>query len=106
LIDAIPPIKRPSGGCRKRPDKAFADRAYDAEEKTWVPLRRRGSRPFIAKRNMEHEHLPRRLQPRAKEAFYNICMAGAREAAHTTFALLLEAYGPKHPMVRERMAQS
>jgi hypothetical protein len=54
----------------------------------------------------EHEHLPRRLQPRAKEAFYNTCMAGAREAAHTTFTLLLEAYGPKHPMVRERVAQS
>ena len=42
LIDAIPPIKRPGGGRRKRPDAAFADRAYDAEEKIRVPLRERG----------------------------------------------------------------
>ena len=54
LIDAIPPIKRPGGGRRKRPDAAFADRAYDAEEKIRVPLRQRGIKPFIAKRNTEH----------------------------------------------------
>jgi len=54
LIDAIPPIKRPGGGRRKRPDAAFADRAYDAEEKIRVPLRQRGIRPYIAKRNTEH----------------------------------------------------
>jgi hypothetical protein len=54
LIDAIPPIKRPNGGRRKRPDRAFADRAYDAEAKIRQPLRRRGIEPFIAKRNTEH----------------------------------------------------
>jgi transposase len=54
LIDAIPPIKRPGGGRRKRPDAAYADRAYDAEEKIRIPLRERGIRPFIAKRNTEH----------------------------------------------------
>jgi len=54
LIDAIPPIKRPGGGRRKRPDKAYADRAYDAEEQIRVPLRRRGIEPVIAKRNTEH----------------------------------------------------
>jgi transposase len=54
LIDAIPPIKRPGGGRRKRPDAAFADRAYDAEEKIRGPLRERGIQPFIAKRNTEH----------------------------------------------------
>ena len=54
LIDAIPPIKRPGGGRRKRPDKAYADRAYDAEEKIRVPLRQRGITPFVAKRNTEH----------------------------------------------------
>jgi transposase len=54
LIDAIPSIKRPGGGRRKRPDAAFADRAYDAEQKIRVPLRERGIRPFIAKRNTEH----------------------------------------------------
>ncbi|MFO0790902.1 MAG: IS5 family transposase [Pirellulales bacterium] len=54
LIDAIPPIKRPGGGRRKRPDAAFADRAYDAEEKIRAPLRQRGIKPFIAKRGTEH----------------------------------------------------
>jgi transposase len=54
LIDAIPSIKHPGGGRRKRPDAAFADRAYDAEEKIRVPLRQRGIQPFIAKRNTEH----------------------------------------------------
>jgi IS5 family transposase len=54
LIDAIPPIKRPGGGRRKRPDAVYADRAYDAEDKIRVPLRERGIRPFIAKRNTEH----------------------------------------------------
>jgi transposase len=53
LIDAIPPIKRPGGGRRKRPAKAYADRAYDAEAKIRRPLRRRGIEPFIAKRNTE-----------------------------------------------------
>ena len=54
LIDAIPPIKRPGGGRRKRPNKAFGDRAYDAEEKIRQALRQRSIEPFIAKRNTEH----------------------------------------------------
>jgi len=54
LIDAIPSIKRPGGGRRKRPNKAFADRAYDAEEKIRQALRQRGIEPFIAKRNTDH----------------------------------------------------
>ena len=54
LIDAIPAIKRPGGGRRRRPDKAFADRAYDAEQKIRRPLRQRGIAPYIAKRNTEH----------------------------------------------------
>ena len=29
LLDAVPPIKRPSGRRRKRPDKLHADKAYD-----------------------------------------------------------------------------
>jgi transposase len=53
LIDAIPSIKRPGGGRRRRPDKAFADRAYDAEQKIRRPLRQRGITPYIAKRNTE-----------------------------------------------------
>lgn len=54
LIDAIPPIKRPRGGRRKRADQAYADAAYDAEAKIRVPLRQRGIEPFIAKRGREH----------------------------------------------------
>lgn len=54
LIDAIPAIKRPGGGRRKRPDQAFADRAYDAEEKIRIPLRKRHIEPLIARRNTEH----------------------------------------------------
>jgi transposase len=54
LIDAIPSIKRPGGGRRKRPDSAYADRAYDAEEKIRAPLRQRRITPYIAKRNTEH----------------------------------------------------
>jgi len=54
LVDAIPPIKCPGGGRRKRPDAAFADRAYDAEAKIRKPLRQRGITPFVAKRNTEH----------------------------------------------------
>jgi transposase len=53
LMDAIPPIKRPGGGRRKRPAKVYADRAYDAEEKIRKPLRKRGIEPVIAKRNTE-----------------------------------------------------
>lgn len=54
LIDAIPAIKRPGGGRRKRPAKVYADRAYDAEAKIRQPLRKRGIEPIIAKRNTEH----------------------------------------------------
>jgi transposase len=54
LMDAIPPIKCAGGGRRKRPASAYADRAYDAEDKIRAPLRHRGIKPFIAKRNAEH----------------------------------------------------
>ena len=54
LVDAIPPIKQPSGGRRKRPTLLLADRAYDAEEKIRKPLRQRGIVPLIAKRNVGH----------------------------------------------------
>jgi transposase len=54
LIDAIPAIKQPRGGRRKRPDQAYADAAYDAEAKIRKPLRQRGITPFIAKRGRVH----------------------------------------------------
>ena len=54
LVDAIPRIKQPHGARRRRPVTVFADRAYDAEEKIRVALRRRGIIPFIPKRRTEH----------------------------------------------------
>jgi transposase len=54
VVDAVPPIKTPEGGRRKRPAEVLADRAYDAEDKIRKALRRRGIEPFIAKRNTEH----------------------------------------------------
>ena len=54
LVDAIPPIKRPRGRPRKRPDELLADAAYDAEAKIRQPLRQRGIRPRIRRRNAEH----------------------------------------------------
>ena len=54
LIDAIPPIKQPRGGRRRRPEKVFGDKAYDAEAKIRQALRDRGIQPLIAKRNTEH----------------------------------------------------
>lgn len=53
LIDAIPPIKRPHGRPRRRPDKAQADRGYDYDDKVRRPLRERGIEPVIARRNTE-----------------------------------------------------
>ncbi len=54
LVDAIPPIKQPRGRPRRRPDETLANRAYDAEDKIRKPLRARGIKPLIAKRNTDH----------------------------------------------------
>jgi hypothetical protein len=54
LVDAIPAIKCPKGGRRRRPDTLYADRAYDAEAKIRKPLRQRRIIPMIAKRYTEH----------------------------------------------------
>jgi transposase len=54
LVDAIPPIKRPIGRPRRRPDQFFADRAYDFDKKIRRPLRERGIQPKIARRNTDH----------------------------------------------------
>ncbi len=48
LVDAIPPIKRPRGRPRKRPDKLHADKAYDIP-RCRRALRRRGIRVRIAR---------------------------------------------------------
>ncbi|HYI15355.1 MAG TPA: IS5 family transposase [Thermomicrobiales bacterium] len=52
LIDAIPPILRPSGQRRKRPDKLHGDKAYDIPRCRQF-LRRRGIRIRIARRGTE-----------------------------------------------------
>lgn len=54
LVDSIPPIKRPRGRPRRRPDQLYADRAYDFDNKIRLPLKRRGIRTMIARRNEEH----------------------------------------------------
>ena len=54
LVDAVGPIKRPRGRSRKRPEELLADAAYDAEEKVRRPLRKRGIRPRIRRRNTSH----------------------------------------------------
>ena len=50
LVEAIEPIKRPTGRPRKRPNTVLAARAYDAEEKIRQPLHQRGIQPLIARR--------------------------------------------------------
>jgi IS5 family transposase len=52
LIEAIPPIKRPSGQRRKRPDKLHADKAYDIPRCRRY-LRQRGIRNRIARKGIE-----------------------------------------------------
>ena len=43
------------------------------------------------------DKLPKRLQPRAKEAIHDIWMADTREAAGKAFNSFLETYGAKYP---------
>jgi transposase len=52
LIEAIPPIRRPSGQRRKRPDKLHADKAYDIPRCRRF-LRQRGIRIRIARKEIE-----------------------------------------------------
>jgi transposase len=54
LIDAVPPIKRPRGRPRRRPDAVYADRGYDYDKKVRRPIRRRGIRPVIARKRTAH----------------------------------------------------
>jgi transposase len=59
LIDAIPPIKGPSGHRRKRPDKVHADKAYDIP-RCRQALTRRHIKVRIARKGIEStEHLGR-----------------------------------------------
>jgi transposase len=53
LVDAIPPVRGKPGRPRRRPEALYADRAYDSEPHR-RRLRRRGIRPYLAKRGTSH----------------------------------------------------
>jgi transposase len=53
LVDAIPPVRGQPGRPRRRPRSLYGDRGFDAEPKR-RQLRRRGIRPFLARRRTEH----------------------------------------------------
>ncbi len=52
LLDAIPPIRRPSGQRRKRPAKLHADKAYDCP-RCRRALTRRGIKIRIARKGID-----------------------------------------------------
>lgn len=52
LLDAIPPIRRPHGGRRHRPDKLHADKAYDIP-RCHAELRARRIRDRIARKQID-----------------------------------------------------
>jgi putative transposase len=51
------------------------------------------------------DKLPKRLQPKAKEAIHDIWMADTREAANQAFNSFLETYGAKYPKACECLAK-
>jgi transposase len=53
LVDAIPPIRGRVGRPRFRPDRLYADRAYDSKADR-IALRLRGIAPQIPRRNTAH----------------------------------------------------
>jgi transposase len=52
VVDAVPPIKRPSGQRRKRPGKLHTDKGYDYK-RCRASLRRRGIKSRIARKGIE-----------------------------------------------------
>lgn len=53
LVDGVPPVRGQVGRPRRRPDALYADRAYDSDPHR-DELRRRGIRPYVARRHTEH----------------------------------------------------
>jgi putative transposase len=51
------------------------------------------------------DKLPKRLQPRAKEAIHDIWMADSREAANQAFDRFLATYGAKYPKACQCLAK-
>jgi IS5 family transposase len=52
MVDAIPPIKQPTGPPRQRPDKLHADKAYDSRDRR-AALEQREIVPRIARKGIE-----------------------------------------------------
>lgn len=53
LLDAIPRIRGMRGRPRNRPKRLFADRGYDYDRYRCL-LRKRGIKPFVARRGVAH----------------------------------------------------
>jgi len=53
LLDAVPPVRGRVGRPRRRPDRLFADRAYD-HDKYRRQLRTKSIKPVIARRGVDH----------------------------------------------------
>lgn len=53
LIDAVPPVRGKRGRPRQRPERIYADRAYD-HDKYRKLVRAKGIEPVIARRGVEH----------------------------------------------------
>ena len=53
LVDGARPVGGKPGGLRRRPEKLYADRAYDSQSHR-ERIRARGIEPFLAKRNTPH----------------------------------------------------
>jgi putative transposase len=65
----------------------------------------RSQRCWVHKTANVLDKLPKRLQPRAKDAIHEIWMAESREAAKQAFNSFLEAYGAKYPKACECLAK-
>ena len=53
LVDAVPPVRGKRGRPRRRPERLYADRAYDSRERR-KSLRSRHITPVIARRGAGH----------------------------------------------------
>ena len=53
LAEAVPPVRGPRGRPRRRPQRLYADRAYDSRRRR-QELRRRHIAPSLARRGAEH----------------------------------------------------
>lgn len=65
----------------------------------------RAQRCWVHKTANVLDQLPKRLQPRAKEAIHEIWMADSRGAANQAFDSFLATYGAKYPQACERLAK-